>query len=200
MTISHPCTYNVIKVIKGGNIMRCVTKTELEIINRFRLLWEQHSEWTRMAITAIVFELPNEEETVTRLLRNPKDFAMTLRIFYGERVANQFSELLTEHLVIAAELVKAVMAGNTVEVEALERRWYQNAEDIAKFLGKINPCWSVQEWRKMLFEHLRLVKDEAVTLINGNYQLNVEVYDILELQALEMADMMSEGIIKQFIR
>ena len=178
--------------------MQCISKTELEIINRFRLLWGQHSEWTRMAINAIVFALPNEEVTVARLLRNPNDFAKTLRIFYGERVAARFSELLTEHLVIAAELVKAAMAGNSVE--ALERRWYQNAEEIAMFLGKINPCWSVQEWRKMLFEHLRLVKDEAVTLINGEYQLNVDVYDILELQALEMADMMSEGIIKQFIR
>jgi len=180
--------------------MQCITRTELEIMNRFRLLWNQHSEWTRMAITAIVFESPNEEETVTRLLRNPKDFAMTLRIFYGEIIANEFSDLLTEHLTLSAQLVEAIIAGNTEEVEKLNRRWYKNAEDIAELLGKINPCWSTEDWREMLFEHLRFVTEEAMTLINEEYQRNVDVYDELELQALKMADMMSEGIINQFIK
>ena len=181
-------------------MMKCISKTELEIINRFRILWNQHSEWTRMAIIAIVFESPNEEETINRLLRNPKDFATTLRVFYGERVAKEFSDLLTDHLTIAAQLVKAIMAGDTDEAEELNRRWYQNAEDIAKLLGKVNPCWSRTEWREMLFEHLGFVSEEAITLINGEYEKNILVYDDLELQSLEMADMMSEGIIKQFIK
>lgn len=180
--------------------MKCITKNELEIINKFRLLWVQHSEWTRMAITAIVFKQPNEQQTVNRLLRNPKDFGRVFSKFYGERVGNRFDMLLTEHLVLAAELVNAILAGNNEAAEDLNRRWYINAEEIAIFLGSINPCWSESEWREMLFTHLGFVAEEALTLINGEYQRNVDVYDELELQALEMADEMSRGIIEQFIR
>lgn len=180
--------------------MRCITKSELEIMNRFRLLWEQHSEWTRASIIAIVFDLPNREPTVNRLLRNPKDFARVFRVFYGQRIADEFDRLLTEHLVLAAQLVEAVLAGNTREAEIINNRWYKNARDIARFLASINPFWSEEEWRTMLFEHLDFVAREATTLINGEYQANVDLYDPLELQALEMADMMSEGIIKQFLK
>ncbi|WFA08434.1 acetylglutamate kinase [Tissierella sp. Yu-01] len=180
--------------------MKCISRTELEIINRLRLLWLQHSEWTRAAIIAIVLDLPNREVTVNRLLRNPRDFGMFFSIFYGERIGNEFSELLTEHLVLAAQLIEAILAGNTEEARLINERWYDNAREIARFLGRINPCWSEAEWRRMYFVHLEFVAEEATTLINGEYQRNVDVYDELELQALEMADMMSQGIIDQFIK
>jgi hypothetical protein len=180
--------------------MECISNTELDIIKRFRLLWNQHSEWTRMAVNSIVFMLPNQEQTVNRLLRNPGDFGMTFRVFYGERIGNGFADLLTEHLVLAADLVKAVMAGNTAEAEAINTRWYANAGEIAVFLAGINPCWSEAEWREMMFTHLQLVADEALTLINKEYQRNIDIYDVIEAQAMEMADTMSEGIIDQFFR
>ncbi len=180
--------------------MQCITQSELEIIKEFRLLWNQHSEWTRMAINAIVLMLPNEELTVNRLLRNPTDFGKAFSAFYGEAVGNRFADLLTEHLVLAADLVKAIMAGNTEEAEAINTRWYANAEEIAVFLGRINPCWSEAEWREMMFTHLGLVADEALTLINKEYQRNIDIYDLIEAQAMEMADTMSEGIIDQFFR
>lgn len=62
--------------------MKCINRTELEIINKFRLLWEQHIVWTRMAITSIVFDTPDQEQVIARLLRNPTDLSNALKIFY----------------------------------------------------------------------------------------------------------------------
>lgn len=180
--------------------MECITRAELETIKKFRLLWNQHSEWTMMTITAIVLGLPNEEEAVNRLLRNPVDFGMALSTFYGDRIGNRFSELLTEHLVLAADLIQAILAGNTAEAEDINARWYENACEIAAFLSRINPCWSEIEWRNMLFTHLQLVAEVIDTLINKEYQRNIDVYDVIEAQAMEMADIMSQGIIDQFFR
>ncbi|WP_182914302.1 hypothetical protein [Paenibacillus sp. 1011MAR3C5] len=51
----------------------------------------------------------------------------------------------------------------------------------------------------MLQEHLRLVAEEAATRLAGDYEQNMARYDQMQSQALEMADMMTLGIIRQFL-
>ncbi|MCB2314190.1 acetylglutamate kinase [Clostridium tagluense] len=175
-----------------------ITKAELDLMNTMRMLWEQHGVWTRMAITSMVFGLPDEEMVVNRLLQNPVDFANTLKFFYGDEIASKFSDLLKSHLVIASQLVKAAKAGDNKSATEAEKKWYENADEIAVFLSYINPYWSRETWKAMLHEHLALVKAEAVAMLTKDYAAGIKVYDKIESQALEMADMMAEGIIKQF--
>lgn len=207
--LSHLYTGQVIRINPGyGFCMPClqspypphagVSKAALDLINDMRMLWEQHVVWTRLTIISIVENLPDVELVTKRLLRNPKDFENALEPFYGNRIASEFNSLLTSHLTIAADLVKAAKAGDSKAAAKFEKEWYANADEIASFLGSINPYWPREEWRKMLYEHLSLTKSEAVDLITKKYKESIEVYDKIEMQALEMADMMAEGIIKQF--
>jgi len=76
-------------------------------MNYIRMLWEQHGVWTRSTITSLVFSLPNLDSVMDRLLRNPVDFEHVLQYYYGKRISSKFRDLLTEHLVVAADLVKA---------------------------------------------------------------------------------------------
>lgn len=181
--------------------MLCINRRRLKVIEQFRLLWNQHAAWTRFAINAIVLELPNEEEEeVNRLLRNPVDFGKALCRFYGEKKARHFTKLLTEHLTLAAAMIKAMMAGNNAEAARIKKEWYTNGDEIVRFLAAINPYWSYKQWRKMFFVHLGYVTDLATTLMNGKYTENVKIYDKFEIEALMMGDMMAYGIIKQFKR
>ena len=132
------------------------------------------------------------------MLRNPIDFQHLLQFYYGEEIALKFRDLLTEHLVVAADLVKAAKAGDANAAAKAEKIWYANADEIAVFLGEINPYWSQEHWRKMMYHHLALVKQEAVNMLTGQYEDSVKVYDEIEIQALGMADVMAGGIIKQF--
>lgn len=50
----------------------------------------------------------------------------------------------------------------------------------------------------MLFRHLELTEQEAVLVLNGQYQESIRIYDRIQAQALGMADFMACGIIKQF--
>jgi len=111
---------------------------------------------------------------------------------------NEFERLLSEHLLIAAKIVNAAknLDTNTVNTERI--KWYANADDIAGLLSSLNPYWSYEEWKNMLYQHLRLVEEEAVNRLNKRYSEDIALYDIIEEQALEMADMMSSGIIAQF--
>jgi len=169
-----------------------------ELVNYFRMLWEQHVTWTRIAVCAIAHDLPETEQIVQRLLRNPTDFANALLPFYGEEAAQEFSDLFTSHITIAAEIVRAAKAGDNNAVTEADQRWRENAEQIAQLLGSLNPNWNADDWSAMLNEHLNLLSSNVADMLAGNYEESINGYDDIELQALEMGDMMAEGIAEQF--
>jgi len=175
-----------------------ITKAMVELNQILRSLWEQHVFWTRLTVNSIIARSPDVQATTAQLLRNADDFAAVLRPFYGPGPASRFAELLRSHLTIAAELVTALRDGNTAAAGDAERRWVMNADEIARFLGRINPYWSEAEWRNMLHAHLRLLRSEINTRIAGNYEENVALSDRIETQALGMADLMTRGILQQF--
>jgi hypothetical protein len=174
------------------------TQAQVDLLNEIRMLWEQHGIWTRSAITSLALDLPDVDFVLKRLLQNPKDFEEALRPFYGDQIALEFSDLLTSHLVIASELVKAAKAGDNKAAAEAEKQWYANADEIAAFLGDINPYWSQDDWRMMLHQHLALVKAEVVAMLTKDFEGGIQVYDEIERQALEMADVMAAGMTKQF--
>lgn len=175
-----------------------ISKSELYLINTLRMLWEQHITWTRMTIISIIAGLPDVNLVTEKLLQNPINFEKALKPFYGNRIASKFNDLFKSHLVIAVELVKAAKAGNKDAATDAEKRWYANANEIADFLGRINPYWSQRDWQTMLHEHLALTKSEAVNILTGNYADSINLYDKIEEQALKMADVLAKGIVKQF--
>ncbi|MHB8061133.1 MAG: LysM peptidoglycan-binding domain-containing protein [Ruminiclostridium sp.] len=175
-----------------------ISNVEADLKNHLRMLWEQHVVWTRLVILSMVFSLPDVAMVTNRLLQNPKDFEATLRPLYGDKIASKFADLFSSHLVIAAQLVEAAKAGDIKAAADAEKNWYANADEIAAFLGEINPYWSERNWRAMLQRHLALTKSEAVEMLTKNYMEGISIFDEIEKQALEMADIMVYGITRQF--
>lgn len=184
-----------VEIIPGTGL---INQKVLNLNNHFRMLWEQHIAWTRMTIMDIVYNLPELEFSIDRLLRNPTDFKLALKPFYGEEASSKFEKLLKEHLTVAADLVKAAKANNNMEFEKLDKKWHNNADDIARLLSSINPYWTFKEWQQMLYQHLELVKLEATYFLTGTYGKNEILFDSMEKQALEMSDYLFKGIIQQF--
>lgn len=195
--IPQRCRYNLINSQRTFNY---ISSMEQMLSDQFRLLWEQHVYWTRMYIISVVFDLPDVQYVTNRLLRNPKDFAEVMQLFYGEDVVNDFVNLFTQHLTIAAELVKAAKARDNAAAANAEKRWYENADQIAEFFASINPYWSEQEWKRLLYDHLAMTKNEAVYMLNKQYTDSINVFDNIEMQALNMADTMTYGIARLFPR
>lgn len=177
---------------------RYLSPAEADFINMNRLLWEEHVSWTRMTIISIVFNLPDLPFVQKRLLQNAADLANCLRPFYGNQTADQYAKLIQEHLVIAAELVTAAVNEESETVAEKEKELYRNADDIARFLSQINPYLQEEMVRQMFYTHLDLTKQEAVMMIEGNYQQDIDIFDEIEAQALEMSDMIAKAIIMQF--
>lgn len=173
------------------------TQREVCLMNQLRKLWEQHVYWTRFFIISTASDLNDLELVTKRLLQNPGDFANLLRTYYGARKAEQFKELFTQHLLIAADLVNAAKGQVKDKADDARSRWYKNADDIARFFANINPFWCEEKWRTMLHSHLEMTEKEAVLYLEGNYASSIKIFESIEEQALKMADYMFCGIAKQ---
>ena len=178
-----------------------ISKQELELRNDMRKLWEDHITWTRLAIISLTTDSPDTQATVGRLLQNQDDIGDAIKPFYGDAAGEELSRLLREHIVGAADLLAAAKAGDADAVAASQARWRANADEIAAFLNAANPrSWKLREMKEMLYEHLDLTTSEVVARLTGDWAADVAAYDAIHLQALEMADELSTGIVKQFDR
>ena len=190
----------VMAAIAPGMIAEAKPKVDTQAFHdAMRKLWEDHITWTRMVIVSTFADLPDQGPTVQRLLQNQEDIGDAIKPFYGDAAGEQLSALLRDHILIAAEILQAAEDGDDAALEDATERWYANADDIAEFLNAANPeNWPLEEMRRMMREHLDLTVQEAVAYLNGDYSASIDFYDRVHIQALEMADMLSEGIIRQF--
>jgi hypothetical protein len=93
-----------------------------------------------------------------------------------------------------------VKTGDTAAYQDANARWYANAHDIAVFLSQTldPPIGSLAEMDAMMKDHLDATTEEVVARLNSNWPGDVAAYDKVHNQALEMADMLSDGIIANF--
>jgi hypothetical protein len=165
-----------------------------------RKLWEDHITWTRLFIVSdatLTDPLPDLGPTTQRLLDNQVDIGNAIAAFYGRDAGDQLTALLKEHILGAAALLNTAKAGQ--DTTAASEAWYANANEIADFLHAANPKnWGQAEMRDMMKAHLDLTLEEAVARLTGHYQADIAAYDKVHAEILQMADMLSSGIVAQF--
>ncbi|MDA8098320.1 MAG: hypothetical protein M0042_01690 [Nitrospiraceae bacterium] len=175
------------------------TKSELDLRNAMRQLWEDHIIYTRGFIVSSLGDLPDAGPAAERLLRNQDDIGNAIIPFYGEEAGKKLAALLRDHILIAADIVKAAKAGDNAGVAEGQKRWNKNADDIAVFLSGANPKnWPLQDLKNMLYVHLALTTTEVVSRIQKDWAADIAAYDKGHAHMLMFADMLSEGIVKQF--
>ncbi len=166
-----------------------------------RQLWEEHVTWTRLYIVSAVAGLPDTQATAERLLRNQTDIGDAIKPFYGEGAGDTLTALLRPHILIAAEVVDAAIAGDNGRLQDALARWYENSDEIADFLSVTNPDnWPREALRAEMRHHLDLTLQEAQARLRGDWAADIAAYDTVHTHILGMADILSSGIIRQFPR
>jgi CTP:molybdopterin cytidylyltransferase MocA len=167
--------------------------------NKMRKLWEDHIVWTRQFIVSSVADLPDANTAAGRLLANQDHIGDAIKPYYGEEAGEALSALLRDHILIAADILTAAKNGDSAGVEEANARWHGNADEIADFLAAANPKnWPQEEMREMMSDHLDWTLAEAVARLNADWNADVAAYDRIHRDILQMADMLSIGIINRF--
>ncbi|MFN8592101.1 MAG: hypothetical protein U0031_11640 [Thermomicrobiales bacterium] len=162
-------------------------------------LWEDHIAWTRLYIVSFAANLPDQELTAQRLLRNQTDIGDAIKPFYGDAAGTQLTTLLTGHIQGAVDLLTAAKADDQSAVEHASAAWYANGDDIAGFLHQANPdAWPLTDLQTQMKMHLDLTLAEATARLNGDFAADIAAYDQVQDHILTMADLLGGGIVQQF--
>jgi hypothetical protein len=170
----------------------------VELKTNMRKLWEDHVTWTRNVIFNIIDDLPGTNQAVTRLLKNQDDIGDAIKPIYGQEAGKKLTELLRTHITQAADLLQAAKKDDNAAFDNINKHWKENADEIATFLSKANPNWKLNEMKKMMQDHLSLTTEEAVARKKKDYDADVKAYEKVHNEILEMSDMLTMGIVKQF--
>jgi hypothetical protein len=164
-----------------------------------RALWEAHGTWTERAIVDFVGGLPDTNLVVARLLHNQADIGNAVKPYYGAAGGDKLTALLKAHINAAVGVLKAAKSGNAQSVATAKAAFYANGNQVAAFLHAANPRhWSLPAMRTMMRIHLNQVIALAVDQLDGHYAAAIRLYGVYIDHILEMADMLSTGIIQQF--
>lgn len=161
-------------------------------------LWEQHMEWTYATIVAFADESPALTPTLNRLLRNQSDIGAAIKPFYGEQAAAELTTLLKKHITDAVPVLTAAKAGDTAALNTAVAAWYANAQQIGDFLAAANPNWAKADMEEMLKSHITQTITYATDALQGRHAKLIKDYDVAEQHMVEMAAMLSAGLIQQF--
>jgi hypothetical protein len=176
-----------------------ITAKQLAFHDAMRKLWEDHVTWTRLAIVSFISDLPDLQATEARLLANQEDIGDAIKPYYGKKAGAKLTALLKQHILGAVDLMAAAKAGDQAAVAKADAAWNANGRQIADFLHSANPRnWPQKEMRSMMQTHLDQTLKEAVDRLGGKHAAEVRDYDAIHAHILEMADMLSSGIVKQF--
>jgi glutamate synthase domain-containing protein 3 len=161
-------------------------------------LWADHAIWTRDYVVAAIADAPDAEMAANRLLRNQEDIGNAIVPLYGDDAGRGLTDLLRQHILIAVDLVDAAKAGDKRRFKREDKRWDDNAAEIAAFLAGANPNWPEDDVRDLLAQHLELTRQEVVARLEENWEGDVAAFDDILTEILTLADALSEGIVKQF--
>ena len=176
-----------------------VTAKQQKFHDGMRKLWEDHITWTRLAIVSFAAGLPDLQATEDRLLANQKDIGDAIKPYYGRKAGNELTKLLREHILGAVALLQAAKSGDPAAIKTASDAWYANADQIADFLHNANKRdWPRVEMRAMMKTHLDQTLKEATDRLQGNFAADIRDYESVHRHILEMADMLSDGIVRQF--
>lgn len=174
------------------------TMSNVELRLAMRTLWEEHIVYTRNFIISSLAGLEDAGPVAERLLRNQDDIGNAIKPVYGEEAGKKLALQLRDHILIAADIVKAAKAGDSDGVGRGQERWRMNADEIAVFLSGANPNWPVQTLKDLLYKHLDYTTTEVVSRLKKDWAADIQAYDLGHAHMMMFADALTDGILKQF--
>ena len=164
-----------------------------------RKLWVSNAIWMREYIVNTIGGDLSLDAASKRLAKSQDDIGRAFAPFYGAETGTKVTTLLRQHTSLVKEMIEASMAKDTAKLKESDKRWRANADSITTLLSTVNPTnWPMATIQPVLVGGMNLTIAETNARLKRDYNADVETFDTILAQSLNLADMLSNGIIKQF--
>jgi len=176
---------------------QCITQEQMSQIYNIRMFWFELNTWVRSFMLSRYREIGDVNEVFHRLQQVPVDYVNTLKQIFGENPAIDELQLeLNTFIDLIDNLITAQMEGNPEDISQITQLLYQNAEERAASVSKLNPFWKESEWRTRLNNNLRSTLEESTTFLAGDYARNLDIFSTLLDNAESTSGYFAQGLIQ----
>lgn len=183
----------------GGNMPSDETESERDnavenLLRSMRLAWLDLLYWTRMYLMTVSAGSNDQQDVEDRLMQSVDEITDVFAEFLPINVTRQLRNLLTNHVELTGEIIRALKANDMENYEALVQEWYGNANQIAELLGAQNPYFGNRETRNLLLNYLDMLREVIEQQIKGAYGQSIETFRDTKNHVLELADYFARGL------
>lgn len=170
-----------------------------ELRMAMRKLWVSNAIWMREYIVNTIEADQSLDAASKRLAKSQDDIGRAFAPFYGAETGSKVTTLLRQHTSLVKEMTESSMAKDTAKLKEADKRWRANADSITTLLSTVNPTnWPMATIQPVVVGGMNLTITETNARLKRDYDADVETFDTILAQSLNLADMLSAGIIKQF--
>ena len=163
-----------------------------------RRVWSEHASLTRAYIVSAASGNPDTETLAKRVQQNADDLASTLGQYYGDAVRARLSTLFRMHAMLFSDAVTMAKTNEKDEMSSVQDKLELNGRETIAFLCSLNPRWDEATLRGEFEEHVNHENDELTAHVQQGGLGDLVASDEAQKQILELADMLSSGIERQF--
>lgn len=172
---------------------QCITFEQFNILNNLISLWQRYVMWTRALLLAWMENSESLPAVQNRVYQIPMDFYNTLRVFYGERLAEQVLNSFRGYSVTKQNLMGAMITNNEEAVRSYVQELYQRADEIAAVLSQV-PYWNKDYWKTLLYQDISMSLAEFRAAFTGDHEMEISIFERMLLNAADIGGYMASAI------
>lgn len=168
--------------------------TYFNMIKDFRKIRTEWTYLTRLYIDAKIVGLGDEAYVTQKfyelLLRMENKFELIL----GAEIANEIVNLLSIYTIRIGELINAILSGDEAAIEVQANELHQYKDNLAVYLGSINPYWDEAEWKELFDTSVELIIKESYEFYRKDYIAATKTFEELLYSSLAIGDYFALGL------
>lgn len=158
------------------------------------LVWRDLATWFRLYLVSAYTNLGDKELIYSMISKIPTDFGNSIKLIFGEEIANQYIDLLNLQVLLTRNLIDAQIKGDTIGVSNYTKEVYEVAGKRATLLSKVNPYWNENEFKSLMYTYISLIIEESIALLTKDYNRSISAYNQLLAHSTLIGDYYSQGM------
>lgn len=170
-----------------------------------RQLWEDMREifssegmLEKMFVDSSHFSTGNRDAVMRRLAQTPEEMAQIFRMFYPEKDSNALKILQSEQITKLEELADAANRMEHEKMMELAEQMQRNATEVAQLLAEGNPEYDKAYLEQLLSKLANSTYEDVNLMMEQKYPQALMVYEDGAKNRMELADYLTDGIIRNF--